>query len=66
MLNDDESYKKVTDGDAQESNNWKPANLYIYCDKAIAKVLKNVTPFNCIVLYYIVLHCVELYHIALY
>ena len=38
VLSNDESYKKIADGDVQEASAWTPANLYIYCDKAVAKV----------------------------
>ena len=38
VISGDDTFHKIADGAAQDSNNWKPANLYIYCDKAIAKV----------------------------
>ena len=38
VLSNEDSYRKAAEDDAQESSTWTPANLYIYCDKAVAKV----------------------------
>lgn len=38
VFTDRNSQERATEDSAQ-AENWKPANLYIYCDKATAKVL---------------------------
>jgi len=47
VLSNDESYKKIADGDVQEASAWTPANLYIYCDKAVAKNIKFEPTCKC-------------------
>ena len=38
VLSGDDTYNKIASEAENDSNNWKPSNLYLYCDKTVAKV----------------------------
>ena len=38
VLSGQDEFSKLSDKATQEEKDWKPSNLYIFCDKAVAKV----------------------------
>ncbi|XP_065070584.1 myotubularin-related protein 5-like [Rhopilema esculentum] len=47
VLSGDDTYNKIASEAENDSNNWKPSNLYLYCDKAVAKNIKFEPSCKC-------------------